>query len=123
MLMDIRIDNSMRDSSADRVYEVAAELFALLSTPTRLRLLYELRQGEKNVSELLERVDVSQPNASQHLGLLYRSGVVARRRVGTQVYYRIVSERARLLCEVVASECSGAMLRSRAVSVAPAARV
>lgn len=113
----------MSDSSADRVYEVAAELFALLSAPTRLRLLCALRQGEKNVSELLACVNVSQPNASQHLGLLYRSGVVGRRKVGAQVYYRIVSERARLLCDVVASECSSAVSRSHAVSVALAERV
>jgi ArsR family transcriptional regulator len=85
----------------DRVFEAAAELFGLLSTPTRLRIVCLLCDGELNVGELLGRVDVSQPNMSQHLGTLYRAGIVSRRRAGAQVYYRIASERALLLCEAV----------------------
>jgi DNA-binding transcriptional ArsR family regulator len=94
----------MSGDGSDRVFEMAAELFALLSTPTRLRIVCVLCQGEKNVGELLERVGVSQPNISQHLGVLYRGGVLARRRAGSQIYYRIVSERVRLLCAAVCTE-------------------
>jgi ArsR family transcriptional regulator len=90
--------------TADRVFEVAAELFALLSTPTRVRIVCELFRGEKNVGELLTRVGVSQSNMSQHLGTLYRSGVLSRRREGAQVFYRISSERVLLLCDAV---CAG----------------
>ena len=93
----------MTTEAPDRVFEQAAEIFALLSTPTRLRILYHLCGSEMNVSELLSRIDVSQPNISQHLGTLYRSGVLGRRRIGTQVFYRIASQRARMLCEVVRS--------------------
>ena len=70
----------MKLESADRVYELAAELFALLAAPARLRILCELCEGERSVGELLERIDVSQPNRSQHLGTLYRGGVLGRRR-------------------------------------------
>jgi DNA-binding transcriptional ArsR family regulator len=90
--------------ASDRVFEQAAELFALLSTPARLRIVCELRKGEKNVGELLECIGISQPNMSQHLGALHRTGIVGRRRVGTKVYYRIDSERALLLCDAV---CDG----------------
>lgn len=88
----------------DRVFEEAADLFALLSAPTRLKVVCELSRGELNVGELLERVEVSQPNISQHLGMLYRAGVVGRRRAGAQVFYRIVSDRVRLLCDAVCQE-------------------
>jgi ArsR family transcriptional regulator len=91
-------------SSSDRVFELAAELFSVLSTPTRLRILYELCEGEKNVSQLLQKVDVSQPNISQHLGALYRGGVVGRRRAGAQIFYRITNSQALMLCEVLCSE-------------------
>ena len=94
----------MSDAAPGRVFELAAELFSLLSTPTRLRILYELCQGEKNVSQLLQKVDVSQPNISQHLGLLYRGGVVERRRAGAQIYYRVVSVPALMLCGVLCAE-------------------
>jgi DNA-binding transcriptional ArsR family regulator len=56
--------------AAHRVFELAAELFSLLSTPARLRLVCELCEGEKYVGELLEHVGVSQPSISQHLGAL-----------------------------------------------------
>ena len=68
-----------------------------------MRILYHLCGSEVNVSDLLSRIDVSQPNISQHLGTLYRGGVLGRRRVGAQVFYRIASQRARMLCEVVRS--------------------
>jgi DNA-binding transcriptional ArsR family regulator len=85
----------------DRVYEVAADLFGLLAAPTRLRIVCVLIDGEKNVTELLDRVDVSQPNMSQHLGTLYRAGVVARRRDGAQIYYRIDNRQVQRLCEAL----------------------
>ena len=100
----------MNNSASDRVFEIAAELFALLSTPTRLRIVCHLRDGEKNVGELLERVAVSQPNISQHLGTLYRGGILGRRRSGSQVYYRIVSEQVMLLCDAVCAEQGFAMV-------------
>jgi ArsR family transcriptional regulator len=90
--------------ASDRVFEAAAELFGLLSTPTRLRIVCELYQGERRVGELRRRIGASQPNISQHLGTLYRSGVVGRRRVGSQVYYRLAGERVLLLCETVCDE-------------------
>ena len=101
----------MSSTGSDRVFEVAAELFAMLSTPTRLRIVCELCQGEKNVGELLGRVGVSQPNISQHLGMLYRGGVLGRRRAGAQMYYRIVSERVLLLCDAVCTELGYATAR------------
>jgi ArsR family transcriptional regulator len=95
----------MNESSVtDRVFELAADLFALLATPTRLRIACELYGGEKSVGDLLERVGVSQPNMSQHLGMLYRGGVLGRRRVGSQVFYRIVSDQVAFLCEAVCAE-------------------
>jgi DNA-binding transcriptional ArsR family regulator len=109
----------MNAITADRVFEAAAELFALLSTPTRLRIVCELCNGEKNVGELLGLVGVSQPNISQHLGMLYRGGIVGRRRAGSQVYYRIVSERALLLSDAVCTEQGRSKPRPKVVRVAP----
>lgn len=94
----------MNDAVSGRVFELAAELFSMLSTPTRLRILYELCEGEKNVSQLLKRVEVSQPNISQHLGVLYRGGVVGRRRSGAQIFYRVANAQARMLCEALCSQ-------------------
>ncbi|MEY2687297.1 MAG: hypothetical protein RL375_1495 [Pseudomonadota bacterium] len=88
----------------DRVFESAAELFAVLATPVRLKIISAVCHDEKNVSELLEMIDTTQPNMSQHLATLYRSGVLSKRREGTQIYYRLQSERVATLCRAVCSQ-------------------
>ncbi len=98
-------------SSEDQVFDSVAELFAILSTPIRLKIISAVCHGEKNVSELLAEIDTTQPNMSQHLSMLYRSGVLTKRRDGTQMYYRVQSERiatlCRAVCTQVASELEG----------------
>jgi DNA-binding transcriptional ArsR family regulator len=89
------------------VFERAAELFGLLSTPIRLRIISELCNCEKNVGQLLECIEVAQPNMSQHLNMLYRAGVVAKRRNGAQVFYRIADESAALVCRAVCTQVAG----------------
>jgi ArsR family transcriptional regulator len=88
----------------DRVFESVAELFSLLSTPIRLKIISAVCHGEKNVSELLESIDTTQPNMSQHLSTLYRSGVLSKRREGTQIYYKLQSERVAALCRAVCTQ-------------------
>jgi DNA-binding transcriptional ArsR family regulator len=91
-------------SSEDRVFESAAELFSVLATPVRLKIISAVCQQEKNVSELLALINTTQPNMSQHLATLYRSGVLAKRREGTQIYYRLQSERVAMLCRAVCTQ-------------------
>lgn len=87
-----------------RVFELAAELFSVLSTPMRLRILSALCAREKTVSELLAEIDTTQPNLSQHLAVLFRTGVLAKRKEGTQVIYRVQSEKAVALCRSVCTQ-------------------
>ena len=111
----------MEDTPQDRVFESAAELFAVLATPVRLKIISAVCQQEKNVSELLALIDTTQPNMSQHLATLYRSGVLAKRRVGTQIYYRLQSERVATLCRAVCTQV--AMELDGNDSVPPAERL
>jgi ArsR family transcriptional regulator len=86
-------------------YEAAAELFGVLSTPIRLRIIGALCGGdEKNVSQLLHEIEVSQPNMSQQLNVLYRAGVVDKRRDGAQMYYRIADETVVRVCKAVCTQ-------------------
>jgi ArsR family transcriptional regulator len=91
-------------AESGRVFELAAELFGVLAAPMRLRILSALCDGERSVSQLLEKIDTTQPNLSQHLNVLYRSGVLARRKDGTQVMYRVQSEKAVSLCRAVCTQ-------------------
>jgi DNA-binding transcriptional ArsR family regulator len=98
--------SSQNDSSeaSAQVFTAAAELFSVLSTPIRLKVLSVLCDGEMAVSQMLEQIDSSQPNLSQHLNVLYRSGILAKRKDGTQVIYRIQSERAMAICRSVCTQ-------------------
>ncbi len=88
----------------DEVFDKAADLFAVMSTPIRLRIISELCQGEKNVGQLLENIGVAQPNMSQHLNILFRSGVLGKRRHGAQVFYRIADDTAARICRTVCTQ-------------------
>jgi len=99
-----QIIDSEASVETGRVFELAAELFGILSTPMRLRILSALCDQEKSVSELLAEIDTTQPNLSQHLNLLYRAGVLAKRKEGTQVIYRVQSEKAVMLCRTVCTQ-------------------
>ena len=87
----------MDSSDQDRVFERAAELFALLATRVRLLIVRELLDGELNVGQLIANVGASQPNLSHHLAVLYRSGLLSKRRDGSHVLYRISDDRLGLL--------------------------
>lgn len=98
----------MKDEAAEKtssqVFERAAELFALLAVPVRLRIISELCRSEQNVSCLLNEIKVSQPTMSRHLSVLYRADVLARRRSGTQVFYRIADESVVRVCKAACSQ-------------------
>lgn len=88
-------------SSRPELEETAAR-FALLGDPTRLHLLsVVLDRGECSVGELASATGISAANASQHLRKLTLGGVVARRRAGQQVYYRVAEESIGQLCDMV----------------------
>jgi DNA-binding transcriptional ArsR family regulator len=99
------INEEVQDTSdTQRVFEIAAELFGALSSPVRLKVLNMLCDGECSVSELLAKIDTTQPNLSQHLNLMYRSGILSRTKVGTQVIYKISSKTAAGLCRSVCTQ-------------------
>jgi DNA-binding transcriptional ArsR family regulator len=83
--------------------EVIAERMRLLGEPMRIRVLDVLRSGERAGHELSEALDTSQANVSKHLSLLTEAGIVARRRVGAEVLYRLADPSVLRICgEVVA---------------------
>lgn len=76
---------------------VAAEMFSLLSDPTRLQIILALRHGELSVNHLADIVDKTPASVSQHLARLRLSKMVAARQDGTRVFYRLENDHARRL--------------------------
>lgn len=89
MILEAEFDlDQMRASTND-----ASRFLRSLSNPDRLLLLCQLSQGELCVGDLEQLTGVEQPTLSQQLGVLRREELVATRRSGKQIYYRIADSR------------------------------
>lgn len=84
-----------------QVFEQVAHYFGLLADPTRLRILSCLCNGERPVREVVDMVGLTQANISRHLNILYRAGVVDRRREANSVFYRVVDPNFVDICRTV----------------------
>jgi DNA-binding transcriptional ArsR family regulator len=82
----------------ERLYEVVSEYFGLLAEPTRLKILSSICDGERSVSDIVERVGATQTNVSRHLNLMYGKGVLKRRRDGQMTFYSIADANVVTLC-------------------------
>jgi ArsR family transcriptional regulator len=85
----------------NQLAELIARRFRALGDPLRVRILDLLREEELSVTALAERLGAGQQNVSKHLAVLVDSGMLARRKDGTHVYYRIADEAVFALCEQV----------------------
>ena len=85
----------------DDLAELIARRFRALGDPLRVRILDLLRDQELSVTVLAERLGAGQQNVSKHLAVLVDSGMLARRKNGNHVYYRIADEGVFALCEQV----------------------
>ena len=90
--------------SADFDLEI---LFRALADRTRLRLIHLMGDSEVCVCFLVEALKISQPKISRHLAYLRRAGIVAVRREGKWMHYRLIAPKdknaARMLEQVRAS--------------------
>ena len=66
-----------------------SQLFQALAHPKRLEIIHLLRHQELCVNQILAMLDLPQANISQHLTLLRRAGIVASRREGKKILYRL----------------------------------
>lgn len=90
-----------KPSMSDAQVEEAARLFAILSEPSRLKLLRALMSGPLTVTELVEASEMKQGNVSKHLGVLLNARFVAREREGNFARYTIADARLFTLCELM----------------------
>lgn len=88
-------------SDQEAIVEKAALLKAL-SNPVRLCIVKELlKRGCTNVSSMQNCLNLSQSTVSQHLARLRDLGIIQGERRGTQVHYRVISDEAARIVEVL----------------------
>ena len=86
----------------DALIDEAARRFALLSDPTRLRILALLLEREPmTVTELADSLGIAAPNVSQHLSRLTAGRLIGRQKQGRVVQYRTIEPSLHPLCELM----------------------
>lgn len=83
----------MQTNLRREVHRLHAEICHAISDPNRILILYELREGPRNVGELAENLSLSQPTVSRHLKVLRDRRMVLAEREGTNVYYTLADQR------------------------------
>ena len=84
-----------------QLYELHASICQTLANPKRLEVIDRLRDGEHSVTELAEAMKISQANLSQHLAVMRQKGIVATRREGLNVYYRLSNPKIIKACDLM----------------------
>jgi DNA-binding transcriptional ArsR family regulator len=102
----------------DSLIDEAARRFALLSDPTRLRILALLLEREPmTVTELSDSLGIAAPNVSQHLARLSAGRLVGREKQGRTVQYRTIDRSLRPLCELT---CTSLVEQAERLLIRPA---
>lgn len=84
----------------------AARMLKCIGHPVRLRIIELLdRHGEQNVTAIYETLGIEQAVASQHLNLMRDKGILASRRNGVNVYYRINDPRVTQVIDCIHDHC------------------
>lgn len=97
------------------VYALKADFFRVLGNPARVRILQLLRDSERSVGALQEALELDSSAVSQHLAALRRQGLVASRREGTSVYYRVSDPRTLQLLELARAIITSTLEQNQAL--------
>ncbi len=85
----------------DEITILQAEILKTLASPRRLEILHALARGPIEVGRLAEAIGATQPNVSQHLGVLRAAGIVEAERDGREVRYRLTDPDVMVACGVM----------------------
>ena len=91
----------MDKNMEERMFQMHAEVCKSMANPTRLKIMNQLREGEKSVGELKERLKLPKANLSQHLSVLRQRRIVIARRSGLNVYYKCANPKMLKACEIL----------------------
>lgn len=98
------MDKNLGKEQMQELFEEVANYFSLLCEPTRLKIIHAVCNGERSVGEIVTQVESTQANVSRQINMLYRAKILARRKDGTQVYYRIDDLKTLEMCKTVCSQ-------------------
>lgn len=83
----------------EKLYEIA-ELFKMFGDSTRVKILYALMETEMSVTDICEKLGMTQPAISQQLRVLKNSSLVKSRRDGKNIFYSLADEHVQIILNI-----------------------
>ncbi len=77
------------DEKTRQLYELKAELVQAAAHPLRLAIIDQLSDGEVCVGDIAEAVGAERSNVSRHLAVMVKAGLLASRKDGLNVFYKL----------------------------------
>ena len=92
-------DYIIKDIREEELLELA-DLFKMFADSTRIKILYDLFDGEKNVSEICEDIEMNQSAVSHQLKALRNGKLIKSRREGKAIYYSLDDDHVKTIIEM-----------------------
>ncbi|MDH4208730.1 MAG: metalloregulator ArsR/SmtB family transcription factor [Anaerolineae bacterium] len=108
------MDRALREE----IDQLHAELCQGVADPNRIAILYALRDGSKNVSELMETLEMSRATATRHLKVLRESAMVTTERDGVSIYYSLADERVIQALDLLREVLAGILAQRKTLAEA-----
>ncbi len=93
---DTSVDHLIMNVSEEELVDLA-ELFKIFGDSTRIKILYDLFQGEKNVSEICSDLEMNQSAISHQLKILKTSKLISSRREGKAMIYFLADDHVKTI--------------------------
>jgi DNA-binding transcriptional ArsR family regulator len=81
--------------------QIESDFLKAIAQPTRLKILYFLKGGERCACEIIPKMKEDQSNISRHLTHMKDMGILESRKEGVSVYYKIKDKRVFTLLSLV----------------------
>jgi ArsR family transcriptional regulator len=84
-----------------KLYDIHADICKTLGNAKRIEILNALQDRELSVSELVEILEISPANVSQHLAVMRQKGILTAKREGSNVYYKVSNKKVIKACNLM----------------------
>lgn len=101
----------------EELYERRAGICKAFANPVRLKILDLVAQRSRPVSELHQRLGISEANLSQHLAVLRGAGVISTRRTGKQVHCYLALPEVKRACALISDVLRAQVKNGQRLSV------
>ena len=91
----------MDKTMEEKMFQMHADVCKSMANPTRLKIMNLLREGEKSVEKLRNRLGLPKANLSQHLSVLRQRRIVSTRRAGLNIYYKVANPKMIKACDIL----------------------